>query len=248
MRLHAARHFTRMCDVALGGGVALRSSPAGALGIREPHRYGALRAPRRHVRVPDRAQSPAPGEGVAFRMYGAQRLERGREGRLEPSAGCHRLGPRDQRPAGRRGSACWLRLSIARNPRDPPRHRRAPPCRSDGRGIAAHVRDHLPPGRRQDHADREAPALRWRGRPGRPVRARRQAKSDRQRLDGDGAPARHLDHLDRAALRARRASSINLLDTPGHADFSEDTYRTLWAADARGDGARRRQGAWSRRR
>ena len=25
---------------------------------------------------------------------------------------------------------------------------------------------------------------------------------------------------------------FNLLDTPGHADFSEDTYRTLWAADA----------------
>eukprot|EP00959_Pyramimonas_sp_CCMP1952_P023576 495740-Pyramimonas_sp.AAC.1 len=24
---------------------------------------------------------------------------------------------------------------------------------------------------------------------------------------------------------------INLLDTPGHADFSEDTYRTLAAAD-----------------
>jgi peptide chain release factor 3 len=25
---------------------------------------------------------------------------------------------------------------------------------------------------------------------------------------------------------------FNLLDTPGHADFSEDTFRTLWAADA----------------
>src|SRR3954452_17935978 len=26
--------------------------------------------------------------------------------------------------------------------------------------------------------------------------------------------------------------TFNLLDTPGHADFSEDTYRTLYAADA----------------
>jgi peptide chain release factor 3 len=25
---------------------------------------------------------------------------------------------------------------------------------------------------------------------------------------------------------------INLLDTPGHADFSEDTYRTLTAVDS----------------
>ncbi|HWL88899.1 MAG TPA: GTP-binding protein, partial [Polyangiaceae bacterium] len=28
-----------------------------------------------------------------------------------------------------------------------------------------------------------------------------------------------------------RGLSMNLLDTPGHADFSEDTYRTLHAAD-----------------
>jgi peptide chain release factor 3 len=31
---------------------------------------------------------------------------------------------------------------------------------------------------------------------------------------------------------AYRDWRFNLLDTPGHADFSEDTYRTLWAADA----------------
>ena len=28
-----------------------------------------------------------------------------------------------------------------------------------------------------------------------------------------------------------RGRLLNLLDTPGHADFSEDTYRTLSAAD-----------------
>ena len=35
---------------------------------------------------------------------------------------------------------------------------------------------------------------------------------------------------------------FNLLDTPGHEDFSEDTYRTLTAVDFGGDGDRRRQG------
>ncbi len=29
-----------------------------------------------------------------------------------------------------------------------------------------------------------------------------------------------------------RAYCINILDTPGHQDFSEDTYRTLMAADS----------------
>ena len=35
---------------------------------------------------------------------------------------------------------------------------------------------------------------------------------------------------------------FNLLDTPGHEDFSEDTYRTLTAVDFGGHGDRRRQG------
>ena len=35
---------------------------------------------------------------------------------------------------------------------------------------------------------------------------------------------------------------VNLLDTPGHEDFSEDTYRTLTAVDSRADGDRLRQG------
>ena len=51
------------------------------------------------------------------------------------------------------------------------------------------------------------------------------------RLDGDGEGPRHLHHLRRAAVRLPRRV-INLLDTPGHADFSEDTYRVLAAVDA----------------
>ncbi len=35
---------------------------------------------------------------------------------------------------------------------------------------------------------------------------------------------------------------VNLLDTPGHEDFSEDTYRTLTAVDSAADGHRLRQG------
>jgi peptide chain release factor 3 len=38
-----------------------------------------------------------------------------------------------------------------------------------------------------------------------------------------------------------RGCTVNLLDTPGHEDFSEDTYRTLTAVDS-ADGGRRRQG------
>ena len=39
-----------------------------------------------------------------------------------------------------------------------------------------------------------------------------------------------------------REHVLNLLDTPGHRDFSEDTYRVLAAADAADHGARRGQG------
>ena len=63
------------------------------------------------------------------------------------------------------------------------------------------------------------------------VKARRQARSttsdwmelERQRGISISSTVLRFTH---------GAWTFNLLDTPGHADFSEDTYRTLWAADA----------------
>jgi len=68
---------------------------------------------------------------------------------------------------------------------------------------------------------REAGAVRGR-------RAARHAASDwleleRQRGISVSSSVMHFDH---AGLR------VNILDTPGHRDFSEDTYRTLMAADS----------------
>ena len=63
------------------------------------------------------------------------------------------------------------------------------------------------------------------------VRAKARRPPHHQRLDGDREAARHL-RLDAACCSSTTAAgSINLLDTPGHNDFCEDTYRTLAAAD-----------------
>ena len=51
------------------------------------------------------------------------------------------------------------------------------------------------------------------------------------RLDGAGAAARYLRHLIGDAVPLQDCI-VNLLDTPGHEDFSEDTYRTLTAVDS----------------
>ena len=63
------------------------------------------------------------------------------------------------------------------------------------------------------------------------VKARRQARSttsDWMELE----QARGISVSSTVLRFAYGPWVFNLLDTPGHADFSEDTYRTLWAADA----------------
>jgi peptide chain release factor 3 len=83
----------------------------------------------------------------------------------------------------------------------------------------------------QDHADREpalaAGAIRAAGQ----VRARgenRRTRSDWMKIERERgiSVSASVMTFDHAGLM------FNLLDTPGHEDFSEDTYRTLTAADA----------------
>src|SRR5215471_8542602 len=59
-------------------------------------------------------------------------------------------------------------------------------------------------------------------------RARRYATSDWMELEKE----RGISVTTSVLQFAYREHAINLLDTPGHQDFSEDTYRTLTAADS----------------
>ncbi len=95
-----------------------------------------------------------------------------------------------------------------------------------------HLRDHLPPRRGQDHAHREAAALfggaiqmagTVKGR-----KAARHATSDWMRLEQQ----RGISVTSSVMQFPYRDAIVNLLDTPGHEDFSEDTYRTLTAVDS----------------
>jgi len=63
------------------------------------------------------------------------------------------------------------------------------------------------------------------------VRARRQSRSTIS--DWMEMERRRGISVSSTVLRFEHAGHhYNLVDTPGHADFSEDTYRTLWAVDA----------------
>jgi peptide chain release factor 3 len=59
-------------------------------------------------------------------------------------------------------------------------------------------------------------------------RARRHATSDWMELEKE----RGISVTSSVLQFGYRGHAVNLLDTPGHQDFSEDTYRTLAAADA----------------
>src|SRR3954462_5999774 len=59
-------------------------------------------------------------------------------------------------------------------------------------------------------------------------RARRHATSDWMELEKE----RGISVTSSVLQFGYRGHAVNLLDTPGHQDFSEDTYRTLAAADS----------------
>ena len=107
----------------------------------------------------------------------------------------------------------------------------------------AHLRHHLAPGRRQDHADRKAPAVRRRHPARRPRQGQAQPPHHPVRLDGDREGARHLGrHLgDDLRIRqprlqpARHAGPRGLFR--GHLPHA-DRGRFRRHGDRRGEGHR----------
>ena len=102
----------------------------------------------------------------------------------------------------------------------------------------SHVRDHQPPRRRQDHAHREAPALRRRHPPRRLGQGAARRSGTRRRDWMELEQERGISVTSSVLQFEYEGYRINLLDTPGHEDFSEDTYRTLDRRRQRGDAAR----------
>ena len=107
-------------------------------------------------------------------------------------------------------------------------------------GAAADLCDHLPSGRRQDHADRKAAAVRRRHQSGRPGQGQGRTAQHPFRLDEDRARARHLGRHLGDDLRVRGPC----LQPSGHAGPRGLFGRHLPHADRgrfRRDGDRRRQ-------
>ena len=104
------------------------------------------------------------------------------------------------------------RLSFSAKPQ-------APMAELEPRRAPAHLRDHLAPGRGQDHADREDPAVRRRH-PARRRSARQgQPPPDPLRLDGHRARARHLGRHLGDDLRIRRTASSTCSTRPATRTF-----------------------------
>ena len=112
---------------------------------------------------------------------------------------------------------------------------------SERSGAPAHLCDHLPSGRRQDHADRKAAAVRRRHQLRRPGQGQGRAAQHPLRLDEDRARARHLGGHLGDDLRVRGPG----LQSSGHAGPRGLQRGHLSHADRgrfRGHGDRRRQG------
>ena len=124
------------------------------------------------------ARGVVPARVDSRRVYGDSAANRNRTGRepLDPAAFC-----RHKAAAMRDTTAPEILKDNAAPPANSlARRGRAPP----------HVRDHLAPGRRQDHADREAAAVRRRD-------------QSRRAGEGQGRPAQHALGLDEDRARAR---------------------------------------------
>ena len=116
-------------------------------------------------------------------------------------------------------------------PHDPHRRDRPPP----------HLRDHLAPGRRQDHADR-APAARRRRHPARRQRARQgRAAAHPLGLDGHRARPRHLRRHLGDDVRIRRLR-VQPARHAGPRGFLRGHLPHADRGRLRGHGDRRRQG------